>query len=222
MENIHFKQKNLYNPHKDPQPDIHIYGCGSIGSHTAIGLTKMGFNKITLYDYDEIETSNIPAQFFDIESTEQKDKRKTHQLARIINEFTNEAVGIQAIKITTEFEPEITENSIHIIAFDNIESRQILFDKLKGFPTWIIDGRIGGFQYEVYTLKCDGELKKYEESLKGEYTELECGSKCLWPVNSQIASVIAANILNIIKNTKPTYKIVKNILQPITITRLEQ
>lgn len=43
---------------------IHIIGCGAIGSTIGELLAKAGFTKITLYDFDKVESHNIANQMF--------------------------------------------------------------------------------------------------------------------------------------------------------------
>lgn len=43
---------------------IHIIGCGAIGSTIGELLAKAGFEKITLYDFDKVESHNIANQMF--------------------------------------------------------------------------------------------------------------------------------------------------------------
>lgn len=43
---------------------IHIIGCGAIGSHIAEQLTRMGCEKIHLWDFDTVSPHNITNQMF--------------------------------------------------------------------------------------------------------------------------------------------------------------
>lgn len=43
---------------------IHILGCGAIGSLVGDTLARMGLTKISLYDFDTIESHNIANQIF--------------------------------------------------------------------------------------------------------------------------------------------------------------
>lgn len=43
---------------------IHIIGCGAIGSLLGDTLARMGLTKITLYDFDTVESHNIANQIF--------------------------------------------------------------------------------------------------------------------------------------------------------------
>ena len=43
---------------------LHIIGCGAIGSTVAENLARFGLTKITLYDFDTVESHNIANQMF--------------------------------------------------------------------------------------------------------------------------------------------------------------
>lgn len=43
---------------------IHIIGCGAVGSTVAENLVRMGLTRITLYDFDQVESKNIANQMF--------------------------------------------------------------------------------------------------------------------------------------------------------------
>lgn len=208
-ENIYFKQEKLYNPRKDDQPMIHIYGCGSIGSHVCIGLLKTGFEKIYVYDYDELEPDNLPAQFYPSNLPVEKTSLKTENLRRIAYIMTGKNIICEQVKIDENFNPDISTNSIHIMAFDNIEARKIMKVMLSDFPIHVIDGRIGSWNNEVWYLKMN-DLKarqEYSKSLIGEFTELECGEKTLWANNAYISSKIIMNVIKISKGEEKTIPI---------------
>lgn len=63
---------------------IHIIGCGSVGSTLAENLARFGLTKITLYDFDKVESKNIANQMF-----RQKDigKLKVEAVAEMLEEI---------------------------------------------------------------------------------------------------------------------------------------
>lgn len=207
MEDIYYKQIKLFNPNKQSMK-VFVYGAGSIGSHVTVSLAKIGVKDITVYDYDEVEQGNTPAQFFDRQSK----GKKTEEIKRIVQQMTGTVINCIECKIDekTDIKPEF--NSIHIIAFDNIEGRKILFNKLKDFPVHIIDGRIGGFVYEKYYIKGQEDLETYAKTLEGEFSEQECGEKCLWVVNSLISSKIVTDVILISMDKKPNYLVKGTVL----------
>lgn len=215
-KDIHFKQTKLFNP-KTEQKKIHIYGAGSIGSHVAMGLAKTGYNDLTIYDYDVVEESNVPAQFFNLSNV---GASKLDAITENIKSYTGTTINTISGKITESFTPNLTQDSIHIICFDNIEGRKLIYEKLKDFPVMMIDGRIGAFNYQIYTNDMIKDSTLYAKSLEGVFSELQCGEKCLWGVNSLISSKIVAQVLRITKG-KPVYSTIKgNLLSETVICKV--
>ena len=217
MKDIFFKQLKLFNPETE-QRRIHIYGAGSIGSHLAMGLAKTGFNDLTVYDYDDVEDSNIPAQFFDLRCI---GKPKTDSVWSLIREFTGIEIATKNIEIDEEFVPDLSVDSIHIVCFDNIEGRKLLYEKLVGYQLLFIDGRIGGFNYQLYTNRMEQDTSDYAKTLEGVFSELECGEKCLWGINSLLSSKIIAQILRKIKGKALNTTIKGNLLTETVIQKME-
>ena len=215
--NIYHKQKKLFNPHEH-QPRIFVYGAGSIGSHTLIGLAKVGFKNITVFDFDKVEKDNLPAQFYSIGYSNDS---KVAEISRMAEFMTGTRINAVLDKITEEFSPIVEMNSIHILAFDNIEARKNIFSKLIDFPVYLIDGRIGGFNFEKYTLKMDDAINRehYSKTLEGEFAEQDCGEKCLWAVNSLIASKIIADVIKITQGKEFKYMLKGNLMGDLMIGR---
>lgn len=57
------RQGEFFNPMKITD-EIHIIGVGAIGSHIAEMLTRMGVEKMHIYDFDTVDEHNIPNQMF--------------------------------------------------------------------------------------------------------------------------------------------------------------
>lgn len=217
-KNIHFKQEKLLNPQTE-QAKVHVYGAGSIGSHVIMGLAKIGIKDITVYDFDTLEESNIPAQFYSINQA-QKQQTKTESIKQLTESFTGATITTHNQKINENFNPEIQTDSVHILAFDNIEARKIIATKLNGFPTHLIDGRIGSFNYEKYYTRTDSDAyEQYLKTLEGEFTELQCGEKTLWAVNGLLASKIIGDVIKIIKKKTPSKQVKGNLMSEQTIVR---
>jgi len=57
------KSYEFFQPEKDTSR-IHIVGCGSVGSTIAENLARCGVTKMTLWDFDKVESHNIVNQMF--------------------------------------------------------------------------------------------------------------------------------------------------------------
>lgn len=58
------KHMDFYNPITEFKDQIHIIGCGAIGSTLAEMLTRMGFQELHLWDFDIVTAHNIANQMF--------------------------------------------------------------------------------------------------------------------------------------------------------------
>lgn len=66
---------------------IHIIGCGAVGSTVAELLSRFGLTKITLYDFDTVESHNIANQMFRATDI---GKKKTEALAEYLLQINPE------------------------------------------------------------------------------------------------------------------------------------
>ena len=71
---------------------IHIIGCGAVGSTVAELLSRFGLTKITLYDFDTVESHNIANQMF---------------RATDIGKKKTEALGEYLLQINPEMETDL-------------------------------------------------------------------------------------------------------------------
>lgn len=84
------KSYDFFQPEKD-DARVHIIGCGSVGSTVAENLARCGVTKMTLWDFDKVESHNIVNQMF-----RQQDVGK---------------LKIEALKdILTDINPEISDS----------------------------------------------------------------------------------------------------------------
>lgn len=117
------KSYDFFQPEKN-NARIHIIGCGSVGSTLAENLARCGITKMTLWDFDVVESHNVVNQMFT-----QKDIGK---------------LKVEALKdILTDINPEITKHvelmpsgwqgkmlsGMIFLCVDNIELRREIVEK---------------------------------------------------------------------------------------------
>lgn len=78
------KSHDFLQPETVPER-IHIIGCGSVGSAVAEGLARLGFTRISLYDFDRVEPKNIANQMFFQQDIGQLKVEATSDIIRLIN-----------------------------------------------------------------------------------------------------------------------------------------
>jgi tRNA A37 threonylcarbamoyladenosine dehydratase len=58
------KHAGFFDPLTMIKSDIHIIGCGAVGSTVAEMLTRMGITELHLYDFDDVEPITLPTKCF--------------------------------------------------------------------------------------------------------------------------------------------------------------
>jgi len=124
---------------------IHVIGAGGIGSWTTLLLAKMGCQNINVYDFDLVEEHNTASQFFE---PSQLNMGKLDALYDNVERQT----GVKINKITSTENEEKINSGLVIFALDSMERRIALGEILKDKDVFIIDGRMGGTQLEIYSV----------------------------------------------------------------------
>lgn len=171
-----------------------IIGVGAGGSWTAYFLAKLGVKDIHLYDFDTVGQENIRSQCFGLNDV---GKLKTIALKERLNTELNINPVIYNTKIDENTVLDVNLNTIVLNLVDSIETRQLVYNKLKGMPIRMIDARMGGEGWEVYSIDCSNleQQTYYEESLKGVFREQPCGQKAV--IYSTVSEV--CEIINLVK-----------------------
>ena len=154
MEEEKFKrQEGLVLPDSLLEP-ITIIGAGGIGSWTALYLSKIGCRTLTVFDGDKVEEHNLPSQFY---AEEDIGKNKVEALRERVREFSGVEIGV--VPKNYSHEPL---GGVVILAVDKMETRRELAEDglSRGFWKLLIDGRMGGDQIEIYTVRSVQEYVK--------------------------------------------------------------
>lgn len=200
MINYH-RQLDIYNPAESEAPDIHIIGCGGIGSFLAFYLGQLGLaQNLILWDNDVVEDHNIPNQNFLLEHV---GKSKCIALADYIEAKTGERPRTKERFFTKE--SHIT-SGIVCLCTDNIDSRKLVYADVrdKADVIAIVDGRIGGEMFCIYTARLSDAVSKqrYEETFfdAKEAAELPCTAKAIIYVGAHIGALMCKQVKNIVKH----------------------
>ncbi len=175
------RQQNIINQRKLSELHIAVIGAGSIGSFTALALTKMGCQHLALWDHDNVELHNVSNQFFNKESLGEP---KTIAVAKECKRFTPTEVDIETFN---EFYhgQSLDRYDIVIALTDNIEGRKDAFEAAKKSANTklFIDSRMGGEIVRVLSLNikdeklCEKYFTDYIEGVVNE--ELPCTERTI-------------------------------------------
>ena len=164
---------------------IHIIGCGAIGSWVAISLAKLGLApQITLYDFDKVEAHNLPNQAFSVSDI---GSLKAEALKDEIYRLTG-----QHVKTEGKYEEQRLSGYVFLMVDSMRERKRISKQcKFQSQINHIIDARMGLSIIRLYNINPNNlaSIEKYKESLySDESSEVSaCGAS-----TSVITSALSA------------------------------
>ena len=171
---------------------ITIIGAGAVGSWVALSLAKMGFQRINVWDDDEVTIENMNCQFYPYKLIGEK---KVDALYKLIKGFAN-------IEIRT-FDRRYTGGAgIVIAAVDSMESRKIIWDahKNSAWTSYIIDPRMGGESSLMYVMNPNDEkdIKAYEKTLYSDENAVQ--ERCTAKSTIYTANLLAGQVCKAVKD----------------------
>lgn len=198
------KHAEFFNP-EDLDDEIHIIGCGAVGSTIAENLARLGIKKLYLYDFDRVTEHNITNQMF---LNKHIGLPKTDALAEILTSINPD---IQIIAIPDGWKEGTTLTGYVFLAVDDIELRQkIVKENLFNFNIKaMFDTRMRLTDAQHFACKWNDKGQKHllatmnftkEEAI--ESTPISaCGTTLsVTPTVRIICALAVANLINLIKN----------------------
>lgn len=203
----YLRHMDFYNPYDDNKK-VTIIGAGSVGSFTALGLAMLGKREITICDYDNVESHNLPNQAF-IMPERKNNMYKVELLKETINKFTNRCKVRILIGRDTDYFRYVNSGDLEtpdviISAVDTIEGRRSIYENALSMANFLIDPHIGGEHIYVRVLKVpdDEDRNDYVKFLNehSNVKELPCSGRVVVDVSFFVAGIIISLYRKIVKN----------------------
>lgn len=133
-----------------------IVGAGGLGNFTAISLALLGIKKITLIDFDEVESSNLHRQ--PLFSEEHVGEPKV-ELAKKRLEELNPDVEVEAVKKKAQDAREKI-NGVVFDGTDNFEARYFINSLTQEKEIPFFHAAVSGYQGQVLAVLPEGPCLK--------------------------------------------------------------
>ena len=185
--------------------EIHIIGCGAIGSTIAEMLTRLGIPKLHIYDFDKVSDHNITNQMFRMKDI---GKLKTEALSEILKDI-NPDIEIESHSGWDEF---ARIQGVVFIAVDSIEIRKQIVQTYKFNPEihFVTDCRMRLTDAQCYAADWENEKEVQAFYNSMDFTSEEakestpvsaCGTTLsVTPTVRTIVSLCVSNFINFLKN----------------------
>ena len=187
------RQLDLVSPETLDLP-VHLIGCGGIGSFTALVLSKMGVQRLHLYDPDGIEEHNLPNQLFRLKDV---GRSKVEALQEILEEFAG--APVEGLPVEVEGR---RMTGVVISGVDSMRARKAIWLRSIRYRASVLrylDARMGAEVARIYAVNPTDpdDIRAYEKSL---YTDEEAEVlPCTAAAISYSGFAIAGLIGNLVK-----------------------
>ncbi len=187
------QQAKIINPHAVRK--VTLIGAGSVGSHVAVMLAKMGVLELTVYDHDSVESHNIPMSEY--RQTQDLMRPKVHALADIIRVATDQEIDARY----KPYEGEPLAGAV-VCCVDTMEARQLVWKKVRehrGVVEVLVDTRISNLLIEVFAVNPNDheDVELYEYYLRYSTKEAAppmCGQHTTKFIASKTAAIACENL----------------------------
>lgn len=177
-----------------------LIGLGGIGSHLAFQLSRLGKNKLYLYDDDSYESVNLAGQLVGASQVGQTKVEATKENIDILSPGNTVYTAVE------KFTENTPVNKYMFSGLDNMEGRKLIYEKWKetyyGQEDAIyIDGRLSATEFQVLTLigNNPSSFEQYEKEFLFDSSEAE-PTVCTFKQTTYLAAMIAAQITGTFTN----------------------
>lgn len=129
------KSRTFFDPDKF-DTNIHIIGCGAVGSTIAENLARLGIKELILWDFDDVEEHNIANQMFFVNQINKSKMDAVEEICKMINpEISIKKKGIYTDEILSGY---------LFICPDSIKVRRTILETNLGNPNilGVFEGRM--------------------------------------------------------------------------------
>lgn len=198
----YLRQLDVFDPEKFGETPVHIIGAGATGSWLTLILAKMGVKNLNVYDFDTVESHNLPNQAYRLHSEEGESdigKLKVNALEDIIRASAG---------IDIKGENEVVDGSkklqgVVFVLTDTMSSRKEIFEKAIRYNSQVkllVETRMGLETGRIYAINPidPHHVKEYEKTLYSdeEATTSACGaSQSIVATAINVASLAAWKLI---------------------------
>lgn len=181
---------SIYDPETYKDKRVAIIGVGTIGSHLALTLARMGV-ALTLYDHDTIEEHNLATQSYGAADIGKLKVNAVKDQIEAMGVLTCEVVPNQFTSDSDDQRSFIKETYAMVVScVDSIDARREIASHLPdSIP--VHDGRVGAEQVEIYRY---ASAQEWYDALPETADVDPCGARFTAYTANIAAGLLANNV----------------------------
>jgi len=191
------RQTDILDPHLAKSCHVTICGLGTIGSHAAMELARLGVGSLHLIDGDVVEAHNLPSQAYNLADL---DRPKAEALEEHVKAVSDH-ITVRAEQTMLQG-GEFFDAGPVILAVDNMDARKAILDNSVAYQpdkTLVIDGRMGGknLQLLAFDPSDDAALSVWHDEYwfpQEDAAPIPCGGRSVSFIGSFTGGMIASYV----------------------------
>lgn len=207
------RQLDFINPDAAKSLHVTVCGLGTVGSHAAVELARMGVGSLHLIDGDVVEGHNLPSQAYHVSDI---DRPKAEACADRVRDVSDHIEIVSEQKMLAG--GEVFHEGPVILAVDNMEARKNIVElSLAWRPTHplVIDGRMAGDMLQLYAFN-PAEPPALERWLADWFPQDEaypvpCGGRSVSYIGAFIGGLIASYVGRQLRGETPPYMLMTDL-----------
>ena len=190
------RQMDFVDPFAAKALHVNVLGLGTVGSHAAVELARLGVGSFYLVDGDVIEDVNLPSQAY---TTADVGKSKAQACAERVQAVSDHAAVNAEQKMLDG--GEVFAPGIVILGVDNMDARKQIVDlSLAWHPSHplVIDGRMAGQTLQLFAFDPSDpvQLDRWGQWWfpQAEAVQVPCGGRSVSYIGALVGSLIASHV----------------------------
>jgi proteasome lid subunit RPN8/RPN11 len=203
------RQSALLDPGTAASAHVTVCGAGTVGSHAALELCRMGIGTLTIYDDDDVAPENLPSQTYELADVGEP---KVAALGALLHACSHHVrVHAYASRLAGG---ESLPGRVVVLAVDSMLARKAILERsLAQRPNHelVVDVRIGSALLQILTLDpCSTpELARWREEYwfpDEQAEQLPCGTSAASFVGAFAGALVASYVrLHLIGERPPFF-----------------
>lgn len=191
------RQTDLLDPEVAEATHVTVCGLGTVGSHAAVELARMGVGSLHLIDGDVVEAHNLPSQAFEVADLGRTKAQACADRVQAVSDHA-QVRAEQAMLLGGEF----FDAGPVILAVDSMDARKAILDGSVAYQpdkTLVIDARMGGkgLQLLAFDPSDDIALTKWQDEhffSQADATAIPCGGRTVSFIGAYVGGILASYI----------------------------
>jgi molybdopterin/thiamine biosynthesis adenylyltransferase len=191
------RQTDIVDPVMAKALHVTICGLGTVGSHAAVELARMGVGSLHLIDGDEVEAHNLPSQAYEVADIGRTKAEACADRVRAVSDH----IEVRAEHIMLDG-GEVFDDGPVILAVDNMDARKNILDLSVAYHPnhpLVIDGRMAGkmLQLLAFDPSNDVALGRWVNEYwfpQEEAHPIPCGGRSVSFIGAYVGALITSYI----------------------------